>query len=165
MRKLLLGALAVATSVSLAACGGATVDSEDVTTPVAPPTSSSAESSTETSASSSETTTSQSSTTAKPPAPASDQPEDIGAREVEEVPEQSVQYSPEEQAFLDEVTASDVNVDSVQDQLIGTAQTICGGDTVTRDAVAGQLIEQGRTDLTHAELTKLLDDSAHANLC
>ncbi|MHA2790000.1 hypothetical protein ACXZ66_12795 [Corynebacterium sp. S7] len=164
MRKLLVGAIAIAASVSLAACGGATVNSEDVTTSAEPPASSSAPAPSS-SQSASPTTTDKASSTRQAPASSSGQPADIGAREVDEVPTQSVQYSPEEQAFLDEVTAGQVNVDSVQDQLIGTAQTICGGDTVTRDAVAGQLIEQGRSDLTQQQLAKLLDDSAHAHLC
>lgn len=163
MRKTLLATMALAASVTLAACGGATVDSEDVTaTPSAPAENTATESSAESSTESSSSSTSSSSSAAPS---ASEQPEDIGAREVEEVPEPPAQYAQEEQAFLDEITGASVNVDSVEDQLIGTAQTICSGDTVTRDVVVGQLIEQERTDMNAEELSTLLDEAAQDNLC
>ncbi|WP_257159848.1 DUF732 domain-containing protein [Corynebacterium cystitidis] len=156
MRRLTLSAMTLAAALSLAACGGATVESEDVTSSLSP-----APATVTTSAT--ETTTEETTTT--PVAPRPDQPEDIGAREIGEIPEQEPQYAPAEQGFLDEIAESNVNVADVEAQLIGTAHTICRGDTITRDAVAGQLIEQGRTDLDHQEVSTLLDDAAHANLC
>ncbi|SER93976.1 DUF732 domain-containing protein [Corynebacterium cystitidis] len=156
MRRLTLIAMTLAAALSLAACGGATVESEDVTSSLSP-----APATVTTSAT--ETTTEDTTTT--PVAPRPDQPEDIGAREIGEIPKQEPQYAPEEQGFLDEIAESNVNVADVEAQLIGTARTICRGDTITRDAVAGQLIEQGRTDLDHQEVSTLLDDAAHANLC
>ncbi|WIM67508.1 DUF732 domain-containing protein [Corynebacterium breve] len=155
MRKLLASTVALAAGLALAACGGATVESADVTATSSPA-----------SVTASPTTTSKKETTssAQPVVPG-DQPEDLGAREVDEVPEPSAGYAPEEQEFLDQVTDNKVKVDGVEDQLIGTARTICGGDAVTRDAVAGQLIEQGRTDLEYDEVVQLIDDAAHDHIC
>lgn len=158
MRALTLSTVALAAGLNLAACGGATVESEDVTQP---PSSAPAEVTTSATA----TTTQESTPTTPVAPPAEQQPDDIGAREIDEIPETSDQYAPEEQEFLDQIADSNVNIADIESQLIGTAHTVCGGDTITRDAVAGQIIEQGRTDLDHEEVITLLDDAAHANLC
>ncbi|WP_394281101.1 hypothetical protein [Corynebacterium sp.] len=158
MRRIALSAIALSAGLGLAACGGATVDSEDVTESSSP-----APVATSPSQTSTKDTTTEETTPVAPPA--DDQPEDLGAREIEEIPTTEAPYIAEEQDFLDEIAGSDINVENVESQLIGTAHTICGGESITRDAVAGQLIEQGRTDLDHQEVTKLLDDAAHANLC
>ena len=58
-----------------------------------------------------------------------------------------------------------MKIEGTEDQLLATAGTLCGGETITRDAVAGQLIEQQRTSLDYEQLIKLIDDAAHANRC
>ena len=57
-----------------------------------------------------------------------------------------------------------VNVDGVEDQVVGAAQASCQGDAVTAPAVAGQLIEQGRTELSHEELVRLITEQGR-KLC
>ena len=163
MRAMALGvaALAVAT---LTACGGATVDSADVTA------SQSSESSGATGASTSEsssrttatvTVTSTRSGAAGSTAPvAQDQP----ASAVDSIPRQTSRYSAGEQAFLDHLRDG-LNIDGVEDQLTATGASVCANDTITRDAVAGQLVEQRRTDMNPEAVGQLLTDTARANLC
>ena len=160
MRKI-AGCLATIASVAaLAGCGGATVDSDDVTE-------------TATATSTSETTETASSTTSETAtAPAversssasggaADQP----AREVTEVPQQASAFTPAEEAYLAGLRENGVNIDGVEDQLTATGATVCEDDLITRDAVAGQLVEQRRTDMDAAGVATLIDDTARANLC
>lgn len=153
MKKALPAVLAAA-GLALAACGGTTVDSEDVTTTAPKP-----------STSASPTT----SATQAPAAPAEepvDQVEGEGpASEISEAPADEPMRPAEDEAYLEALRQSGVNVDGNEEQLISTARTICEGDAITRDAVAGQLIEQERTTLGHEELTKLIDASAHSHIC
>lgn len=156
MRKLAL-CLTTITCTALTACGGATVDSDDVevteTTETA--TSTTAETS----------TTASAETSAAPASSASNGAGDEPAREVDSVPHQAPAYSPEEQAFLDHLSQNGVNVDGLEDQLTATGFTVCDNDTITRDAVAGQLVEQRRTDMDAAAVATLIGDTARANLC
>ena len=159
MRKLAL-CLTTITCTALTACGGATVDSDDVevteTTEVT-------ETATSTTAETS--TTASAETSAAPASSASNGAGDEPAREVDSVPHQAPAYSPEEQAFLDHLSQNGVNVDGLEDQLTATGFTVCDNDTITRDAVAGQLVEQRRTDMGAAAVATLIGDTARANLC
>ena len=159
MRKLAL-CLTTITCTALTACGGATVDSDDVevteTTEVT-------ETATSTTAETS--TTASAETSAAPASSASNGAGDEPAREVDSVPHQAPAYSPEEQAFLDHLSQNGVNVDGLEDQLTATGFTVCDNDTITRDAVAGQLVEQRRTDMDAAAVATLIGDTARANLC
>ena len=87
------------------------------------------------------------------------------AREVTSIPEQAPTFSPKEQAFLDQLQQSGVNVKGVEDQLTATGATVCNGDSVTRDAVAGQLVEQRRTDLDANAVAALIGETAQSKLC
>lgn len=166
-------------ALSLTACGGATVEDTDATaTSVAPldraPRSSEAtESSTEKEAEDSDESESAAASSSRepdadrPPAP---QPQDQGAREVDEVPAQEAPRSPQDVEYLGALTDQDIDVAGVEDQLIGTATTICnpegtGIDQATVPAVAGQLVEQGRTDRSAEELTQLIVDNARQAYC
>ena len=71
----------------------------------------------------------------------------------------------QDEAFLEALREGGVNVEGNEEQLVGTARTICGGSDITRDAVAGQLIEQQATQLEFDDLTKLIDSAARDNLC
>lgn len=154
MRKI-VGCLAtIASAAALAGCGGATVDSDDVTETA---TATSTSETTET-ASSSSTVVERSSTAG---GGASDQP----AREVTEVPQQASAFTPAEEAYLAGLRENGVNIDGVEDQLTATGATVCEDDLITRDAVAGQLVEQRRTDMDAAGVATLIDDTARANLC
>ncbi|MDK8799959.1 hypothetical protein [Corynebacterium coyleae] len=157
MRKFALCLTTITCTAALTACGGATVDSEDVTeTAATSATESGTASATESATASSAAAPGSSSRNG-----AGDQP----AREVETVPTQVPSYAPEEQAFLDHLRQNGVNVDGLEDQLTATGFTVCDDDTITRDAVAGQLVEQRRTDMDAGTVATLLSDTARANLC
>lgn len=161
---LLIAALAGA--LTLTACGEATVENDPATaTSVAPleraPKSASSEEGTATEE-----------TAGRPPAgrPAEPQPQDQGAREIDEIPEQETPRSPEDVAFLGALVDEDIDIEGVEDQLIGTASTVCVGSEnvlteATPPAVAGQLVEQGRTDLPVAEVAALIESAAKNAYC
>jgi len=153
MRKI-AGCLAtIASAAALAGCGGATVDSDDVTE-------------TATATSTSETTeTASSSTVVERSSSAGGGASDQPAREVTEVPQQASAFTPAEEAYLAGLRENGVNIDGVEDQLTATGATVCEDDLITRDAVAGQLVEQRRTDMDAAGVATLIDDTARANLC
>lgn len=159
MRKLAL-CLTTITCAALTACGGATVDSDDLEdTEVTETTETATSTTAETS------TTASAETSAAPASSASNGAGDEPAREVDSVPHQAPTYSPEEQDFLDHLSQNGVNVDGLEDQLTATGFTVCDNDTITRDAVAGQLVEQRRTDMDAAAVATLIGDTARANLC
>ncbi|QYH19119.1 hypothetical protein JKI95_07635 [Corynebacterium aquatimens] len=90
---------------------------------------------------------------------------DRPAREVETIPNQATAFTPAEEAFLEDLREHGLNVEGVEDQLTATGFSVCSNDVITRDAVAGQLVEQRRTDMDPAALAELLTDTARANLC
>ena len=143
MRKLVV--VGAALCLGLAGCDSATVDSEPPQeTEVAPlERESDAPSSSENSASKSQ--------------------EDRGAREISEIPSAEV---PEPDAkYLDKLKDAGVNVDGVEDQLLGAGKAACDENEVTISAVAGQLIEQQRTTMGFEELSQLIKDSARSGIC
>ncbi|AGF73617.1 DUF732 domain-containing protein [Corynebacterium halotolerans] len=161
--------LLLATALSafaLTACGGATVENDPGTdTSVAPleraPQSTPAESDDESDDGGE-----------RPPAapPASPQPQDQGAQEVSEVPTPQPERSGEDTAFLGGLSDGGIDVNGVEDQLIGAASTVCraeesGIGEVTVTAVAGQLVEQQRTELTAEDAVALIENEARAAYC
>lgn len=155
------GALCVSTLLyaTLTACGGsATVEGDKATVT---PTTTTATSTTATATTSATTTTPRASGGAAVPPGDGDRP----AREVETVPDQATGYSPAEEAFLEQLRENGLNIEGVEDQLTATGFSVCSNDMITRDAVAGQLVEQRRTDMDPAALGQLLTDTARANLC
>lgn len=143
MRKLVV--MGAALCLGLAGCDSATVDSEPPQeTEIAPlERESDAPSSSENSASKSQ--------------------EDRGAREISEIPSAEV---PEPDAkYLDKFKDAGVNVDGVEDQLLGAGKAACDENEVTIAAVAGQLIEQQRTTMGFEELSQLIKDSARSGIC
>ena len=161
MRKVAFCFATAAAAVAVAACGGATVDSEDVTetpTVVSEATETETESETETTETSAAASSSAVSSQSKR---ADDQP----AREVTDVPQQASAFSPQEEAYLATLRESGVNIDGIEDQLTATGATVCADNLITRDAVAGQLVEQRRTDMDAASVAALISDTARANLC
>lgn len=168
----------VLASLTLAACGGdATVENDDVSS-VAPLTQTddpAEEATGETDPAETETTTEDSESTGEPGAPAppaaQPQPEDGAAEEIEEIPEQAPQRSAEEEALLGELSDGGINVAGVEEQLIGAANTVCESEAAGEEtnvivpAVAGQLIEQGQTELSNEEATELIDSAARSAYC
>ena len=152
-------------ALPLAACGGsATVSKTDETvTPTAPVTST--ESSAATSVTETVTETARATSTVNPAPAQSAGPVDKPASAIETLPEQASHFSAEEQAYLDYLSENGLNFAGVEDQLTATGHNVCADDLITRDAVAGQLVEQRRTDMTPDALSQLIEDAARANLC
>ncbi|PLA12143.1 DUF732 domain-containing protein [Corynebacterium riegelii] len=148
-------------ALPLAACGGsATVSKTDApVTPTAPVTS------TESSAATSVTETARATSTVNPAPAQSAGPVDKPASAIESLPQQASHFSAEEQAYLDYLSENGLNFAGVEDQLTATGHNVCADDLITRDAVAGQLVEQRRTDMTPDALGQLIEDAARANLC
>ena len=162
MRKVALCLATAASAAALTACGGATVDSDEVTET---PTVTSEVTETESSSSSSATPSSATTTARERSSSIGNGPEDQPAREVTDVPQQASAFSPQEEAYLAQLRESGVNVDGIEDQLTATGATVCADNLITRDAVAGQLVEQRRTDMDAAGVAALISDTARANLC
>lgn len=159
MRRLKAALCLTTLACTLTACSGSTTVEGDDVTPAESVTS-------ETSAAKdagSEASTSES--TRSSALPANTAPRDQPAQEVTVAPEQSSGFSPEEEAYLQQLSERGLNIEGVEDQLTATGRTVCADDTVTRDAVAGQLVEQRRTDMDPAALGTLIADTARANLC
>ena len=143
MRKLVVAGAAL--GLGLAGCDSATVDSEpSQETEVAP-----LERESDV-PSSSESATSKSQ-------------EDRGAREISEIP--SAEMPEPDAKYLDKLKDGGVNVDGVEDQLLGAGKAACDENEVTISAVAGQLIEQQRTTQSFEELSQLIKDSARSGIC
>ncbi|ART20425.1 hypothetical protein CBE89_02110 [Corynebacterium striatum] len=155
----------MAAALTLGACGSATVESTDdpTDTKVAPLERSATATSDGASSSASSKTASSSASASHEPA--SDAPEDSGAREISAIPTPEQSQGPE-QEFIAAVQKAGVDTNGAEDQIIGAGQAACReGDAVTIPAVAGQLIEQGRAALSHEELTAVLTDQARGTLC
>lgn len=156
-------AVLLAAGALLSGCGSATVEEGEATdTSVAPLERSSAASGDSSASKASESSASASGSASAERTPG-EEPEDRGAREISEIPAPVPEQGPD-QDFLAAVAEKGVNVDGVEDQVVGAAQASCQGDSVTVPAVAGQLIEQGRTELSHEELVRLITEQGR-KLC
>lgn len=156
-------AMLLAAGALLSGCGSATVEEGEATdTSVAPLERSSAASGDSSASKASESSASASGSASAERTPG-EEPEDRGAREISEIPAPAPEQGPD-QDFLAAVAEKGVNVDGVEDQVVGAAQASCQGDSVTVPAVAGQLIEQGRTELSHEELVRLITEQGR-KLC
>lgn len=152
--------------LSLAACGGVTVEGDDSPSTAAAPTESSAGSS------STARSTERSSQASQSNGSGGSTARDGAAEEIDGLPEVTVERSAEAQAFLDALKDENIDISGVEDQLIATAQNYCSSENkdqnVTVDAVAGQLIVQGRTSVKEdqaAEISTLLKESADRTYC
>ena len=97
-------------------------------------------------------------------------PQDREAREVSEVPSSGQQLSERDQNYLKELKDNSINVDGAEGSLIGTASGVCQSqDTKNIDvmtlAVAGQLVEQGRTQQKPEEVAAVLARAAKSAYC
>ncbi|OUJ22830.1 hypothetical protein [Corynebacterium kefirresidentii] len=143
MRKLVV--VGAALCLGLAGCDSATVDSEPPQeTEIAP-----LERESEAPTSAEETS--------------SKSQEDRGAREISEIPTAELPES--EAKYLGRLKDAGVNVEGVEDQLLGAGKAACDENDVTLSAVAGQLVEQQRTKMGFEELSKLITDSARTGIC
>ena len=157
-------ALIGAGALALAACGGSTVESSEVTDT----TTTTAESS------ASETSSSKSSTTRT--SERADGERDItepGAARASDAPDGRMPLSGDDEDFLDALIADDIDVEGTEDQLIAAGHVHCdagadGGtpeDALVIDAVAGQLVAQERTDKDEAAVTEAIAKAAESAYC
>lgn len=165
MRKFAFCLATFASAATLTACGGATVDSDDVTESGATSTTAAASTGATDATATATTSASTATVTERSTSIREGSYEDQPAREVDAPATMVPTYSPQEQAYLDHLKESGVNVDGIEDQLTATGATVCANDPITRDAVAGQLVEQRRTDMDASAVAALLSDTARANLC
>lgn len=158
--------LVVAGTLGLAACGGSTVTSDEVdaTSEVAPLDRESSDAK------------SDSTSTAKKPKDSGSQsgggsapaPRDQGAQEIDEIPTVENDLSTEDEEYLAALEEEGIKIDELEDQLVSTAWTVCSDDavaTTTSAAVAGQLVEQGRTKLDEAAVVRLIESKAREIYC
>lgn len=151
---LTVSALLTAAALTLSACGGSTVTSDEV------------EDTTTTSSATTTTTESEETSSAAPKS--SESKPDQGAQEIEELPETPSNIGEDDQEYLDQLAEGGVNVDGVEDVLIGVAASVCGSGPVedaTAAAVAGQLVEQGRSDQDAEATARVIEQSAREIYC
>ncbi|MBC6796271.1 DUF732 domain-containing protein [Corynebacterium sp. MSK035] len=154
--------LATTTAVALltfgvVACGSSTVESSEVT------------SSTTTNKTS---TTSSSTKTSAPKSSEKSAPEitDPQAKRVDEAPDGQMKLSEADDSYLGALEKAGIDVDGVEDQLIGTGRAACADAPeeereVIALAIAGQLVAQGRSQESAEEVAKTIASSAKKAYC
>ena len=88
-----------------------------------------------------------------------------GAASEVEAPADEPMRPAEEEKYLEALREGGITVDGNEEQLVSTARTICDGSMITRDAVAGQLVEQEQTKLDADKVAELIDASANDHIC
>lgn len=165
MRRLLTALCGVALAGGLVACGGdATVDNNGAPSSVAPLTRENREDGASETSSSATSTSSSVSSAAREPSQGG---EDRGAREVQGAPQQQ-NRSAEEQKFIDDLTREGLDVNELEDTIVASAQNLCANPEQAGtliNAVAGQLVEQGRTDKSVEDVAALIENTAKKAYC
>lgn len=173
-RRAGIAAVLFASTLALSACGGSTVTSDDLDETTEPAATEDAEDSEDSEDADSTSTEETTESTTEEESPAGEEageaapPEDQAAREISEIPPAETGASDEDQQFLETLDMRGIDVNSLENQLLSTANMVCAGDPTSATvagAVAGQLIEQGRTDLPHEEVTSLIESSARDVYC
>ncbi|OFQ00386.1 DUF732 domain-containing protein [Corynebacterium sp. HMSC070B05] len=153
--------LATTTAVALltfgvAACGSSTVESSEVTSSTTTKTS----------------TTSSSTKTSAPESSEKSAPEitDPQAKRVDEAPDGQMKLSEADDSYLGALEKAGIDVDGVEDQLIGTGRAACADAPeeereVIALAIAGQLVAQGRSQESAEEVAKTIASSAKKAYC
>ncbi|MBZ8176642.1 hypothetical protein GSS88_02365 [Corynebacterium sp. 3HC-13] len=163
MRKLAVVALTFALAGGMAACGGeATVDNQGAPSTTVSPLTRDSSSSSSVSATSSGTNTSR----AQEPSTASGG-SDRGAREVERIPDDQSRPQ-QEQKLLSTLKNEGVDVSTLEDTIVATAQTYCQDGEQSHTlikAIAGQLVEQHRTDKSVDEVAAMIEKAAKNAYC
>lgn len=153
--------LATTTAIALltfgvAACGSSTVESSEVTSSTTTKTS----------------TTSSSTKTSAPKSSEKSAPEitDPQAKRVDEAPDGQMKLSEADDSYLGALEKAGIDVDGVEDQLIGTGRAACADAPeeereVIALAIAGQLVAQGRSQESAEEVAKTIASSAKKAYC
>lgn len=93
---------------------------------------------------------------------------DIGAREVDELPDEEQALTPEQTEYIEHLTEKKIDVKGLEGALIGAGDAVCTGEdtaNITANAIAGQLVELNRTELTPEDAAALIVDEAKATYC
>lgn len=153
--------LATTTAVALltfgmAACGSSTVESSEVT--------SSTTTKTSTTSSSTKTSAQKSSEKSAP------EITDPQAKRVDEAPDGQMKLSEADDSYLAALEKAGIDVDGVEDQLIGTGRAACADAPeeerqVIALAIAGQLVAQDRSQDSAEEVAKTIANSAKKAYC
>ena len=153
--------LATTTAVALltfgvAACGSSTVESSEVTSSTTTKTS----------------TTSSSTKTSAPKSSEKSAPKitDPQAKRVDEAPDGQMKLSEADDSYLGALEKAGIDVDGVEDQLIGTGRAACADAPeeerqVIALAIAGQLVAQDRSQDSAEEVAKIIASSAEKAYC
>lgn len=150
-----LAAVVVAATLGVAACGEATVESSDVTETTR----------TTGATSTSRETTSSSARTSPRQADERDIVEP-GATRAESAPDGRQPLTADDEKFLDALIADGIDVQGTEDQLIAAGHIHCGGeDDVVVEAVAGQIVAQGRAEGSESDVTGAIAEAAEAAYC
>lgn len=156
-RSLAASAAVALLALGVAACGGSTVNSTEVT-------SSTTVKSTEKSSSSTNSSAPRSSDSAQP------RVTDPTAKRIESAPDGLMKLTEADNAYLDAVAKENVDVRGVEDQLIGVGRAACSeAPTEERDvvvmAIAGQLVAQERTTASAEDVAKTIATAAKSAYC
>lgn len=143
-------------TLGVAACGSSTVESSEVTSSTATKTS----------------TTSSSTTTSAPKSSDKKAPEitDPQAKRVDKAPDGQMKLSEADDSYLEALEKAGIDVDGVEDQLIGTGRAACS-DAPEEDrqvialAIAGQLVAQERSQDSAEQVAKIIATSAKKAYC
>ncbi|UVE00896.1 DUF732 domain-containing protein [Corynebacterium amycolatum] len=140
----------------VAACGSSTVESSEVTSSTSTKTS----------------TTSSSTKTSAPKSSEKSAPEitDPQAKRVDEAPDGQMKLSEADDSYLGALEKAGIDVDGVEDQLIGTGRAACADAPeeerqVIALAIAGQLVAQDRSQDSAEEVAKTIASSAKKAYC
>ena len=140
----------------VAACGSSTVESSEVTSSTSTKTS----------------TTSSSTKTSAPKSSEKSAPEitDPQAKRVDEAPDGQMKLSEADDSYLGALEKAGIDVDGVEDQLIGTGRAACADAPeeerqVIALAIAGQLVAQDRSQDSAEEVAKAIASSAKKAYC
>ena len=158
-------AVALPVAFSLVACGGSTVDSAKL--------SSAQQSSAQASSSSSSSVASESAASRRTDHSSSAEPEinDPAAKQTDSAPNGQMPLSGKDEAYLDALVAAKIDVDGVEDALIGAARAHCAaglvGDeaNVMVDAIAGQLVAQDRVKADPKDVSSSIAKAAKDAYC
>lgn len=161
-------AVLAASALALASCGGSTVESADVTDTT---TSGGGQSSSGASSTPGEEASESSSAQTSRRQSAERDITEPGASRASAAPDGRMPLTADDEKFLDALSDARIKVDGTEDQLIAAGHVHCdakggdGADTVLVDAVAGQLIEQGRTEADAAAVAKSIANAAETAYC
>ncbi|MDO5731170.1 DUF732 domain-containing protein [Corynebacterium sphenisci] len=164
MRAPRFAAAAAAAALALAGCGDATVDSADVTSTTAPPsTRAGGDGAREDAA-----RRTASSTPAAPEGRAERRITDPAATRAEDAPDRRMPLTPADEDFLAALDEAGIDVTGTEDQLIAAGHAHCGAadaDAAIVSAAAGQLVTQGRVEGEAEDVARKIAAAADEAYC